>query len=61
MTRQFTFKADEDLMMLLESYAIKHNMPKAEVIRIALQKLFEEEFKKEKVKEIKVEKGPKLR
>jgi len=58
--RQFTFKADDDLMMMLEAYAIKHKMPKSEVIRIALQKFLQEELKKERVQEIKVEKGDKL-
>jgi len=58
--RQFTFKADDDLMMMLEAYAIKHKIPKSEVIRIALQRFLEEELKKEKISEIKVEKGDKL-
>ena len=58
--KQFTFKADEDLMMMLEAYAIKHKMTKSEVIRLALQRFFEQENENQKIIEIKVEKGDKL-
>ena len=60
MKKQFNFKADDDLLMMLEAYAIKHKMSKSEVVRLALQKFLEEELKKERVPEIKVEKGDKL-
>jgi predicted transcriptional regulator len=60
MKNQINFKADDTLSTLLEAYAVKHKMTKSEVIRQALQKFLEEEFKKEKIKEIKVEKGEKL-
>ncbi|MCG2868281.1 MAG: hypothetical protein L7G90_02775 [Candidatus Nanopusillus sp.] len=60
MTKQLSFKADDELLMMLEDYAIKHKMSKSEVIRLALQRLFELELEKEKVQEIKVEKGDKL-
>ena len=56
-----TFKVDEDMYEQLEAYAIKHRMKKAEVIRLALNKLFEEERKNEENLQIKVEKGLKLR
>jgi len=56
-----TFKVDEDMYEQLEAYAIRHKMSKAEVIRKALEKLFEEEQKVEKNLQIKVEKGWKLR
>ncbi len=60
MKKQFNFKADDDLLMMLEAYAIKHKMSKAEVVRLALQRFLEQELKKEKVQEIRVEKGDKL-
>jgi len=60
MTKQFSFKIDDDLLMMLETYAIKHKMSKSEVVRTALQRFLEQELKKEKVQEIKVEKGDKL-
>jgi metal-responsive CopG/Arc/MetJ family transcriptional regulator len=60
MKNQINFKADDALLTLLEAYAVKHKMSKSEVVRLALQKFLEDEFKKEKIKEIKVEKGEKL-
>jgi len=60
MKKQFNFKADDDLLMMLEAYAIKHKMSKAEVVRLALMKFLKEELEKEKISEIKVEKGDKL-
>jgi len=56
-----TFKVDEDMYEQLEAYAKRHKMYKAEVIRFALNKLFEEEQKDEENFKIKVEKGWKLR
>ena len=56
-----TFKIDEDMYEQLQAYTIKHKMTKTEVIRLALNKLFEEESKNEENLQIKVEKGPKLR
>jgi metal-responsive CopG/Arc/MetJ family transcriptional regulator len=56
-----TFKVDEDMYEQLEAYAIKYKMSKAEAIRRALNKLFEEEKKNEENLQIKIEKGPKLR
>jgi len=56
-----TFKVDEDMYEQLEAYAIRHKMSKAQVIRLALNKLFKEEQKVEENLQIKVEKGPKLR
>jgi metal-responsive CopG/Arc/MetJ family transcriptional regulator len=55
-----TFKVDEDMYEQLEAYAIRHKMSKAETIRKALEKLFEEEKKNEENLQIKIEKGPKL-
>jgi metal-responsive CopG/Arc/MetJ family transcriptional regulator len=55
-----TFKVDKDMYEQLNAYAIKHRMSKAEVIRLALNKLFEEEKKNEENLQIKIEKGPKL-
>jgi len=56
-----TFKIDEDMYEQLEAYRLKHRMSKGEVIRLALNKLFDEEKKNEENLQIKVEKGPKLR
>jgi len=56
-----TFKVDEDMYEQLETYRLKHKMSKAEVIRLALNRLFEEEQKVEENLQIKVEKGWKLR
>jgi len=56
-----TCKVDEDMYEQLNAYAIKHKITKAEVIRLALNKFFEEEKKNEENLQIKVEKGPKLR
>ena len=56
-----TFKVDEDMYEQLEAYAIRHKMSKAEVIRLALNKLFEEEKKNEENLQIRIEKGWKLR
>jgi len=55
-----TFKVDEDMYEQLQAYAIRHKITKAEVIRLALNKLFEEEKKNGENLQIKVEKGPKL-
>jgi len=56
-----TFKVDEDMNEQLQAYAIRHKISKAEVIRLALNRLFEEEQKVEENLQIKVEKGWKLR
>jgi predicted transcriptional regulator len=56
-----TFKVDEDTYEQLQAYAIRHRITKTEAIRLALNKLLEEEKKNEEELKIKVEKGPKLR
>jgi len=58
--KQFTFKADDNLMMMLEAYAIKHKITRSDVIRLAIQRFLEEESEKEKAVEIRIEKGDKL-
>ena len=42
--RVISFKADEELISLIERYAYKHKISRGEAIRIAIQKLINEEF-----------------
>ena len=59
--RVIVFKADEDLITLMDTYAMNHRMYRSEVIRLALQKFFEEELKKETNPKAKVEKIMRLK
>jgi len=42
--RVISFKANDDLITQIERYAYKHKISRGEAIRIAIQKLLEEEF-----------------
>ena len=42
--RVVSFKADNDLIAQIERYAYKHKISRGEAIRIAIQKLIDEEF-----------------
>jgi len=53
------FKVDEVFLEKLDAYAIRHNLNRSVVIRMALEKLLNDE--KDTVLRIKVEKGKKLR
>ena len=43
-TKVVSFKADKDLITQIERYAYKHKISRGEAIRIAIQKLIDEEF-----------------
>ncbi|QJF12347.1 putative transcriptional regulator [Metallosphaera rod-shaped virus 1] len=51
-----TFKIDENLLVLLDFYAINHRLSRSEVIRKAIEKLVQDEINKEIVHKAKVEK-----
>jgi len=59
--RIIVFKADEDLITKMDAYAMNHRMYRSEVIRLALQKFFEDEEKKEKELKARVEKIMRLK
>ncbi len=59
--RIITIKIEEDLLELLDAYAIRHRQYRSEAIREAIKLLLEKELKESKVKQAKVEKGYKLR
>jgi metal-responsive CopG/Arc/MetJ family transcriptional regulator len=59
--RVVTFKMEEDLLELLDRYAIRYGLNRSEAIRKAIEALVREELEKEKVMQAKVEKGIKLR
>ena len=42
--KPISFKAGDELITELERYAYKHKISRGEAIRIAIQKLLEEEF-----------------
>jgi metal-responsive CopG/Arc/MetJ family transcriptional regulator len=54
--RVVTFKIEEDLLELLDRYAIKHNLNRSEAIRRAIEQMVEEEFSKEIIPPMKIEK-----
>ncbi|EWG06926.1 MAG: CopG/DNA-binding domain-containing protein [Candidatus Aramenus sulfurataquae] len=54
--RVVTFKAEEDLLELLDRYAIRYGLNRSEAIRKAIEKLVGEDIKKETVPVAKVEK-----
>ncbi len=54
--RVVTFKAEEDLLELLDRYAIRYGLNRSEAIRKAIEKLVGEDVKKETVPVAKVEK-----
>ncbi len=59
--RVITIKIEEDLLELLDAYAIRHRQYRSEAIREAIKLMLEKELKESKVKQAKVEKGYKLR
>ncbi|MBP1357201.1 MAG: ribbon-helix-helix protein, CopG family [Sulfolobus sp.] len=54
--RVVTFKVEEDLLELLDRYAIKYGLNRSEAIRKAIEKAVKEELGKETVPVAKVEK-----
>ncbi|AWR93349.1 ribbon-helix-helix protein, CopG family [Acidianus brierleyi] len=54
--RVVTFKAEEDLLELLDRYAIRYGLNRSEAIRKAIEKMVGDEVKKETVPVAKVEK-----
>ncbi|CAC93969.1 hypothetical protein SIRV1gp14 [Sulfolobus islandicus rod-shaped virus 1] len=56
MMKIITFKIPEETLLLLDAYAIKHNMNRSEVIRLAIEKLVVDEMKNEPVPRARVEK-----
>jgi metal-responsive CopG/Arc/MetJ family transcriptional regulator len=54
--RVVTFKAEEDLLELLDRYAIKYGLNRSEAIRKAIENLVKEEVNKETVPVARVEK-----
>ena len=59
--RIIVFKADEDLVVKMDTYAMNHRMYRSEVIRLALQKFLQEELEKETNPKARVEKIMKLK
>ena len=59
--RVVTFKAEEDLVELLDRFAAKYQLTRSELIRALITAFIENELKKEQSQyKIKVEKGPRL-
>ncbi|BCU69542.1 ribbon-helix-helix protein, CopG family [Stygiolobus caldivivus] len=54
--RVVTFKVEEDLLELLDRYAIRYNLNRSEAIRKAIESLVKTEMDKETVPVAKVEK-----
>jgi len=54
--RVVTFKVEEDLLELLDRYAIKYGLNRSEAIRKAIEKMARDELSKETVPIAKVEK-----
>jgi len=54
--RVITFKVNEDLLELLDKYAIKYNLNRSEAIRRAIEQMIKEEFKNENIPPMKIEK-----
>ena len=59
--RIVTIKIEEDLLELLDAYAISHRMYRSEAVREAIKLLLEKEKKESRITQAKVEKGYKLR
>ncbi len=53
--RVITFKAEEDLLELLDRYAIRYGLNRSEAIRKAIEKMVKEEMSKETVPVARVE------
>ncbi len=54
--RVITFKIEEDLLELLDRYAIKYNLNRSEAIRRAIERMVKEEFSREIIPPMKIEK-----
>ena len=54
--RVVTFRVEEDLLELLDSYAIKYKLSRSEAIRKAIELLVKDEVNKETVHVARVEK-----
>ncbi|MCY0859103.1 MAG: ribbon-helix-helix protein, CopG family [Sulfolobaceae archaeon] len=54
--RVVTFKVEEDLLEMLDRYAIKYGLNRSEAIRKAIEKVVQEELGKETVPVAKIEK-----
>jgi metal-responsive CopG/Arc/MetJ family transcriptional regulator len=54
--RVVTFKVEEDLLELLDRYAIRYGLNRSEAIRKAIEKVVNEEISKDTVPLAKVEK-----
>lgn len=54
--RVITVKVEEDLLELLDSYAIKHGLNRSEAVRKAIEKLIKEEMGNETTPPATVEK-----
>lgn len=50
-----TFKIDDDLVHLLDWYVMNHGVSRSEAIRLAIQKMINEELEKQKVSKARVE------
>jgi hypothetical protein len=59
--RVIVFKADEDLIIKMDTYAMNHRMYRSEVIRLALQKFLQEELEKETNPKARIEKIMRLK
>ncbi len=54
--RVITFKIEEDLLELLDRYAIKHRLNRSEAIRRAIDQMVKDEFNNEIIPPMKIEK-----
>jgi metal-responsive CopG/Arc/MetJ family transcriptional regulator len=54
--RVVTFKVEEELLELLDRYAIKYGLNRSEAIRKAIEKMVRDELSKETIPTAKVEK-----
>ncbi|MGC9105828.1 MAG: DUF6290 family protein [Thermoprotei archaeon] len=54
--RVVTFKVEEELLELLDRYAIKHNLNRSEAIRKAIENLVKDELEKETIPVARIEK-----
>jgi len=55
--RTVSFKADLDLIELLDWYAMNHKIPRSLAIRMAIERMVKEEMSKQTVPVARVEKG----
>ncbi len=54
--RVITFKIEEELLELLDRYAIKHRLNRSEAIRRAIDQMVKDEFNNEIIPPMKIEK-----